>query len=335
MRLLSVLAAVLVSGFTSAFAGPGTANDFGGRRVLLIGIDGCRADAIRKLTEAGRAPNLKSLIATGAVTWNAFAGGLQEGESQQETSSGPGWTTILTGVWRDRHGVADNRFRFHRIAQWPHWMKRIKDHAPKAWMGSLCDWPEIHQFIVASSRTSGGPDFLNFEFLTTTKDATGKHIDYDKCDSEITERAVEQLRTADPDVLFVYFGNLDETGHGVAHKEGKFSPDNEPYCAALAQVDEKLGKVLAAMKARPKFAEENWLVLATTDHGGRDTKHGGQTPEERTIWMIANGGEVPKGAVIEKQVPQTAVAPTVFRHLGIPIGAEWGWEKEPFGLPAK
>jgi arylsulfatase A-like enzyme len=211
-------------------------------------------------------------------------------------------------------------------------MRRIKDHAPKAWVGSLCDWPEIHQYIVGASRKDGA-GFLDFEFLTTTKDPTGKHIDYDRCDEEITERAVEQLRTADPDALFVYFGNLDETGHGVAHKEGRFSPDNEPYCAALAKVDERVGKVLAALRARPRFAEENWLILASTDHGGRDTKHGGQTVEERTIWMIANGGAVPKGTVIETAVPQTAIAPTVFRHLGIPIDGDWGWEAEPFAIP--
>jgi predicted AlkP superfamily pyrophosphatase or phosphodiesterase len=327
MRIPCFLLAA-VSVVSSAFAGPGADSPFAGRRVLLIGIDGCRADALRKLVENGRAPHLRSLAQTGAVTWSAYAGGELDGDSQQDTSSGPGWTTILTGVWRDRHGVADNRFRFHRIAQWPHWMRRMKDHAPKAWVGSFCDWPEIHTFIVAASR-SAESDFLDHEFLATTRDATGKHVDYEKCDAQITEKAVEQLTTADPDALFVYFGNLDETGHGVAHPEGRFSPENEPYCAALAQIDTRVGRVLDAVKARPKHGEENWLVLATTDHGGRDTKHGGQTPEERTIWMLASGGAVPKGKVIEKAVPQTAIAPTVFRHLRIPVKAEWGWG-EPF-----
>jgi arylsulfatase A-like enzyme len=142
---------------------------------------------------------------------------------------------------------------------------------------------------------------------------------------------VQQLKTANPDVLFVYFGNVDETGHGVAHPQGQFSPENEPYCASLAQVDTRVGQVLDALKARPKYSEENWLVLATTDHGGRETKHGNQTIEERTIWMVANGGTVQSGRVIEDLIPQTAIAPTVFRHLGIPVKAEWGWS-EPFAV---
>jgi predicted AlkP superfamily pyrophosphatase or phosphodiesterase len=328
MRLLTFVAVAFCSA-ASLFGGPGRENPFGGRRVLLIGIDGCRADALRKMIETGQAPHLGSLAETGTVTWNAFAGGPPSDEALQETSSGPGWTTILTGVWRDRHGVADNRFRYHRIAQWPHWMRRVKEHAPNARLGSLCDWPEIHSFIVQGSR-DGERSFLDLEFLATTRDPTGKHIDYEKCDAEIAEMAVNELKSQDPDALFVYFGNLDETGHGVAHPDGQFSPENPPYCAALAQIDARVGKVLQAMKARPKYSDENWLVLATTDHGGRGTKHGGQTAEERTIWILSSGGAIPKGGVVEDPVPQTAVAPTVFRHLGISVNPDWGWT-EPFG----
>src|SRR5437762_3557085 len=110
MRLLC-FAFVSLCATISVLAGPGRDNPFAGRRVLLIGIDGCRADTIRKLVENGRAPHLSALAKSGTLTWNAFAGGPENAEPMQETSSGPGWTTILTGVWRDRHGVADNRFR--------------------------------------------------------------------------------------------------------------------------------------------------------------------------------------------------------------------------------
>jgi hypothetical protein len=323
----------LVLGLAEVCAGPGKDNPFGGRRVLLIGIDGCRADAVRTLAGDGRAPHLAKLIKDGTVTWNAFAGGILDADSQQDTSSGTGWSTILTGVWRDRHGVADNRFRFHRLAQNPHLFRRIKDRAPSAWLGSLVDWPEIHQFIVGASKVPGA-GFLAEEFLPQIKTEDGKHIDYEKCDAEIEKRAVELLRSQDPDALFVYFGHLDEVGHGVAHKEGRFSAENVPYAAALAQIDGRIGSLLNAIQTRPKYAEEDWLILASTDHGGRETKHGGQSVEERTIWIIAQGGAAPKNHVVEGPVPQTAIAPTVFQHLGVPIGPEWGWEAAPFALEA-
>ncbi len=326
-RFILALAWLPVSGFAH---GPGRENDFGGRRVLLIGIDGCRPDALKKIVEGGRAPHLAGLIAAGTVTWNAYAGGEQGAATLQQTSSGPGWTTLLTGVWRDQHGVADNRFRFHRIAQHPHIFRRIKDACPTAWLASFCDWPEIHGYIVGASERPGQP-FLDCRH-TCVPDPRRRGTDYVGFDAELTTIAVEKIRRENPDAIFMYFGNVDETGHGAADKNGSFSPDNEPYLAAIAQVDKHLGELLAALRARPRFAEENWLILATTDHGGAGKTHGQQSAAERTIWMLASGGQAPRGKVIDAATPQTAFAPTALRHLDLPIPAGWA---QPFALPAK
>jgi predicted AlkP superfamily pyrophosphatase or phosphodiesterase len=326
-RLVIALALLVVPSFALAH-GPGPSNDFGGRRVLLFGIDGCRPDALKKLVDSGRAPNLKALIDGGTVTWNAFAGAEPNAQVPQDTVSGPGWTTILTGVWREKHGVADNRFRTHRIAAHPHLFRRLKTARPTAWVGSLVDWPEIHYHIAGESRTDGRA-FLDYE-LTELPAPARRGTDYAELDVKIANQAVAQLRKANPDALFVYFGNVDETGHGVAHRDGRFSPDNEPYLSALAEVDALIGQVLAAVRARPQYAAEKWLILATTDHGGRGTNHGGQTPEERTIWMLANGPGVKASVVEPGPVPQTAIAPTVFQFLRLPLPPDW--EAKPFGL---
>jgi predicted AlkP superfamily pyrophosphatase or phosphodiesterase len=327
----SILLLLCCSAIFASAHGPGRTNDFEGRRVLMIGIDGCRADAVRKLVEAGRAPNLKSLIEAGTVTWNGYTGGNLGTPTQQDTVSGPGWSTILTGVWREQHGVADNRFRYHRLAQWPHWMRRLKESRPTAWTASLCDWAEIHRYIVGESKVQGR-GFLNFEFLATLDPALGG-ADYDRRDAELTARAVEHLKVANPDAMFVYFGQVDGVGHGGGG--GRFSPDNDAYLASIIAVDGLVGKVLEAMRARSKFAEENWLVLATTDHGGTGKSHGGQTPEERTVWMVASGGAMAKGAVLEGSISHTAFVPAAFRHLGVPILPEWGMKAAPFGPPAE
>lgn len=326
MHILALLLLVAAAAYAH---GPGAANDFGGRRILLIGIDGTRADAVQRLVAAGRAPHLKSLIATGAVTWNGYAGGEPGAAVLQDTNSGPGWASVLTGVWREQHGVADNRFRTHRIAEHPHFMRLLKAARPSAWVASLCDWPEIHYHIAGASQQDGCA-FLDYQ-VTAVPEPTRKGTDYGELDTMLTARAVAQLRDANPDALFMYFGNVDETGHAMADQAGRFSPDNEPYLAALAHVDSQIGELLAALRARPKYAGEKWLILATTDHGGRGTTHGGQSPEERTIWMVANGGDVPRGVVIPGPVPQTAIAPTIFRHLG--VAAPAAWTARPFALP--
>jgi len=313
----------LVVGLASGLAhGPGKENDFAGRRVLLIGIDGCRPDALRKMVEAGRAPNLGGLMATGTVSWNAYTGGELNSETLQETSSGPGWTTILTGVWRDRHGVMDNRFRVQRIAEHPHVFRRLKDAVPSAWVASFCDWPEIHRNIVGASEKPG-VSFVDFCYTLVSAPAR-KGTDYEENDAKLTEIAVGKNRTENPDALFMYFGNVDETGHGVAHQNGRFSPENAEYLASIAVVDGHVGRLVAAIRGRPRYAEENWLILGVTDHGGVEKTHGKQSAEERSIWMFANGGLIPRGKVIEAAIPQTAIAPTIFRHLGLPAPAEWG-----------
>ena len=315
---------------TAQAYGPGKINDFDGRRVLLIGIDGTRADALRKVVEDGRAPALAGLIKDGSVTWNGYTGGEPGSATPQKTLSGPGWSTIFTGVWRDKHGVTDNRFVQHHLAQWPHLARHLKDTHPFAWTASLCDWPEISKFIVESGRGEWH-QIVDFDFVATPE-PMAKGGDYAQRDTEVAIRSVEHLRRSDPDFMFVYFGDVDEVGHGSVDPGAAFSPESEPYLSAISAVDRHIAEVLAAVRARPQIAQESWLILVTTDHGGRKQGHGGQSPEERTIWMIAAGGSAPAGQVIAGPVPQTAIAPTVFAHLGVPVAPEWGWEAAPFAI---
>jgi len=133
----------------------------------------------------------------------------------------------------------------------------------------------------------------------------------------------------------VYFGQVDETGHAEVDRAGKFSADNVPYLDSIGRVDVLATDVLAALRARPHFAEEDWLILATTDHGGIHTDHGKQTPDERDIWMLAHGGPFRGGAVLDQKCGHSVVPPTIFKHLGLAIDPAWGWEKTPLLPPAK
>jgi len=75
------------------------AGGFNNRHVLILGVDGCRSDAL----QAADAPNLKALAASGTVTYTAYAGGVLGTPAQQPTVSAPGWASDLTGVWVDKH----------------------------------------------------------------------------------------------------------------------------------------------------------------------------------------------------------------------------------------
>ncbi|MEQ1750462.1 MAG: alkaline phosphatase family protein [Prosthecobacter sp.] len=308
--------------------GPGKEGAFGGKRVLFIGIDGCRADALVSAMERGLAPQMKILSESdgGLLTRKFYAGGEMDSPTHQPTVSGPGWSSLLTGVWMNNHGVKDNGFIGGRYQTYVHFMRRIKEVKPEAWCASFADWPPIHTKIADLSRLDG-QEFLDEKF-TATPDASRHYIDNPERDIEVRDEALKSLRTRNADAMFVYFGQVDEFGHGATDSRASFSPDSTLYLNSISHVDSHVGELLRAMRAREKFAEEEWLVLITTDHGGRGNGHGGDSDEERKIWLIAHGKDLPREKLLNEATPQTALVPMIYKHLGITPKTEWNPEPQ-------
>jgi hypothetical protein len=303
--------------------GPGKQSDFEGRRVLFIGVDGCRADALVAAMNRGLAPQLKAASESpiGLLTLKVYAGGEMGMPTHQPTVSGPGWSSLLTGVWIDKHRVHDNGFLGARFQTYAHFMRRIKETKPSAFCASFADWPPIHKFMADGSRPNG-QEFLDVKF-TTAPDASRHFVDNPEKDIEVRDAALATLRTQNPDAMFVYFGSVDEVGHGAIDSRASFSPDSTLYLNAISHVDSHIGELLRAMSARPKFTEENWLVLITTDHGGKGNNHGGDSNEERNIWLIAHGRSLPRESLLRDTIGQTSLVPMIYRHLGIFPKPDW------------
>ncbi|MCW1926120.1 alkaline phosphatase family protein [Luteolibacter arcticus] len=296
-------------------AGPGAGNDFAGKRVLIIGIDGLRPDAMI----AANTPNIDALIAQGVVTHNAYAGGVLGTSTQQPTISGPGWGSITIGVWTDKHKIVDNGFAAYKNSvstNYPHFFKRIKAAKPNSYLSSIVSWGAIEDYLVSKVASS-----VNYHVK-----ATG--ASYPDRDLDVKNKAVAHLATANPDVLFLHFDQVDGAGHSTG-----FNISNSSYINAIQAVDGHIGSVMAAINARPQAAQEKWLVLLTSDHGGSSTSHGGQSDGERTISMLVSGGSVNAPHLSTESPGQTAVPPTTMKYLGLPVTGSWGWASPPFGLP--
>ncbi|MDH5589361.1 MAG: alkaline phosphatase family protein, partial [Gemmatimonadota bacterium] len=120
-------------------------------------------------------------------------------------------------------------------------------------------------------------------------------------------------------------GNPDE----ASHEHGSIGPE---YREALATADTQVGRLWAAVRARPTFAGEDWLVLISTDHGRRaDGGHGGDTPEERTIFFLAGGPAAAHGGLIDP-VHVVDVAVTALTHMGVVIDPAWNLDGKAVGL---
>ncbi len=116
--------------------------------VLLIGIDGCRYDAFRRavseLRTATLYPHFLSLIDHGVVAEQLYAGGHDYDGTGQLTKSGPGWATLLSGVWADRHRVVSNDNVSNFLTyEGQSLFSEVKYHYPKADIVTLADWAPL------------------------------------------------------------------------------------------------------------------------------------------------------------------------------------------------
>src|SRR5262245_37440501 len=142
------------------------------KKVLYVGIDGTRFDAIEK----ANTPNLDGLIADGIYSPTCLI--LGERYRKNDTVSGPGWSSILTGVWADKHGVHDNKFAGTNYQEFPHFFARLKETRPAARTVSLVTWKPIHEKIVSAADVSRnyegaekGPKAYEFGDAKATDDA--------------------------------------------------------------------------------------------------------------------------------------------------------------------
>ena len=232
------------------------------KKVLVIGIDGVRTDALL----AANTPNIDYLISTGIFSPDAL--------NTDITISGPGWSANLCGVWSNKHLVTSNNFNGNNYAQYPPVIKYIEDYNNNLNTASICNWGPINDWIVA--------DHADFKLNVGT-------------DAQVSAQAVSYISNNDPDFLFLHFDDPDAAGHGFG-----FSPSVPQYVSSIEGADQNIGPILNAIQQRPTYSDEDWLIIVTTDHGGIGTSHGGNTIEEQKVPFIVSGNNVIP-SVVNKQ----------------------------------
>jgi len=267
------------------------------KKLLFIGIDGCRPDA---LTQA-QTPNIDGLINDGIYINNALCS-----INGQPTVSGPGWSTMITGVWYDKHGVSDNSFTGSNFDEYPPFNVLLQQSGQEYHTASFIMWTPIHTQIFGS-----------------TMDYNELHSTYD---GSVAQGAADYMSTPNLDVIFLDFDDVDIAGHSYG-----FSPEVDQYIGAIENVDEYIGWVIDSMENRPTFQNEDWLIMITSDHGGIGYSHGGQTIEERQIPIIMSGALV-SAETIPEQSYLTDLVPTVLNYFGIENNCEWQLDGISMGL---
>lgn len=217
------------------------------KKVLFIGIDGCRADVMM----SSNTPNIHNLVNQSIYSL--------DGLCSATTWSGNGWSTMLTGVWHTKHNVQDNNFTSPNYVNYPDFLTRAETYNSNLRTISLAHWAPINDIIIqnADVQTNLGTDLA------------------------VKNAAVTALQNDNPDILFVDFDDVDHAGHSYG-----FSSSVPQYVSSMQTTDTYIGEIVNAMKNRATYNNEDWLVVLTTDHGAVDNGHGGGNLSERDIFTI-------------------------------------------------
>ncbi len=241
------------------------------KKAIVLGFDGARCDSLINLVNNPDSA-VMHLKNKGGL-YISYAGGSPDGPKQY-TDTAPGWASILTGQWANIHGAVSNgviksvdcpsllielpskyegfRVSFNMI--WP-------GHFDRAEKGTYCD-------EIGLAKEKG--------YLLSVNNA--------KTDSELHGIILDRVSAADcDDFLMCIYERPDENGHGTG-----FGNKNPNYIEGVKGCDRDAMEVIRAIESRETYGEEDWLIMITSDHGGRKRRHGGQSIMERTTFISCN-----------------------------------------------
>lgn len=252
--------------------------------LLLIGIDGLRID---RAFGTGLSPALDAL---------AERGSFHRAWMEVPTISGPGWTTILTGTTHSEHGVFDNTFRDHRIADRSDLLSRIAAQDPHALTFAAAGWSALTDPagpgpVIATRRE----DIDAGRHRVVALD--GETYSYRTIDEEICRRVEVGITLAGPAATFVYFGQPDDAGH-------YWGVHTSAYDTAIRMTDARVARLVNTVERRMDLTGEEWIIAVTTDHGHIDAGgHGGDSDDERQTFLLVAAMQGTRPPIPENLAP--------------------------------
>ncbi len=266
------------------------------RRVLIVSFDGLRPDAIAPANMV----NVISLMQSGAFTLSA--------QTIMPSVTLPAHSSMLVGTCPAKH-----------IVRW-------NEYVPENGFAMGADLFDLAHAAGLRTVMVVGKEKLRqvTEPASTDYFAFVDKTDEIKDEYAIVQLAIQQLAEGF-DLMFVHFPNGDLEGHDSGWM-------SVAQLRTYQNDDESLGFILESLKKRDMFNDT--LIIITSDHGGHDTTHGYDTPEDMNIpWIVHGPGVLP--LTITTQVHTMDTAATAAFALGLSIPPEWDGMPvyEAFGMP--
>ncbi len=243
------------------------------KKAIIIGYDGCRADVVTLAN--GKYSGIAKLLDNGGSINLAYCGGVNfpDGENTQDTSTAPGWCSILTGVWADKNGVYGNG--------------QPKNMEYKTLLTTLVEDGTIDS---ASFITKWNGHFSKEDstYLPEKQycEENNLNVSFNKCtghEATVIETMNQLSEENCPDFTITIYEGTDSAGHSFG-----FSFNNPAYKAGFERCEKYATATINMIEQRETYDTEDWLIIITSDHGGYGTDHGGATLQERMIFIVTN-----------------------------------------------
>ena len=306
--------ALLVALLLSVVALPAAAQRSGARKAVFIILDGIPADVIERV----ETPALDAIAAAGGYA-RAWVGGELGGPTQTPTISAPGYMSLITGTWANKHNVWNNSRQNPNYAYW-NLFRIVETVEPARRTALFSTWTDNRTVLIGIGKPQAGTfqldhvaDGYELDTIAYPHDRRSQYIR--AIDARVTDEAAAHIAGAGPDLSWVYLQYTDD----AAHANG----DSEASDAAVREADAHVGRIWAAVQRRQALGEQ-WMIVVTTDHG-RDAAtgkgHGGQSERERRTWIMTNQPELTErftsgaAAVVD-------IAPSILQFMGVAVPAD-------------
>ncbi|MES2375886.1 MAG: DUF4983 domain-containing protein [Bacteroidota bacterium] len=266
-----------------------TTQVFKAPKVLYIIADGARGVNVRDAD----VPTLKSLTPTAIYSWNSLA-------DVTVSTDATNWADMITGVKKEKHNVLTEDFAGNNLATYPTIFQRIKISRPSLRIAAFS------ASAAFKANLTGGTDVS--EVFGT--------------DAALKDRMVSFLATDTASLVIGEFAAIEAAGK--SDLVNGFDPvKNAAYKASITTFDSQVGAILGAIKARPTYARENWLIIVASNKGGtfalppdQDDRTVFSNTNANTFTIISNPGFNP--TFIPKPFVGNSYVGTAIRFLGDP-----------------
>ena len=242
------------------------------KKAIIIGYDGCRADAISLINNENSA--IKKLVDNGASLKLSYCGGVNYPDvNTQATSTAPGWCSILTGVWADKSGITANDI--------------TKSLEYKTLLTTLVEDEIIDSSsFVTSWKGHFSRNKATYLIEKEYCESNSLNVTYKCCanDKKTTAAVLADINSYDcSDFSFAILEGPDHSGHDYG-----FSTNNPLYKNGFQKNDAQALEIINAIENRENYENEDWLIIITSDHGGYQKEHGGASIQERMTFFVCN-----------------------------------------------